>query len=265
MNLSKTSYGIVLLALGCARGPEQPEEVTGRSAALQSSAVSNAERNTNTTPAKVKQLLETMDTPGAAGEKLHQKQLAELRADPATLDVLTDSYGKLPAKAVNARWKTVVAIAALQTPAAIPFLETVALGPPEIDPKAVEADAGDFSFRIRYSAALGVVRASSQAVEGAKASVAKLLSTADPEIARLVGVELFSAGALSPELKGRLSQRGIYADFRKIEGEELKQLRSLSGDTPHQPPAGQQKPAATPAQQRSMPTIIPTEAASHAN
>lgn len=244
-------FGLIVIVAGCA-APDETDST--RKASIQSSADPVAESHLPLRPDRLREIFRVMDSPGEAARSEFRSQVADLSADPSALTQLVDAYSRLPARAFTDRYKVVAIIAQLGRSGSIEFLETVALGPPEVDPAATGQEAGDLAFRIRHIAAVSVVRAASSKLDGAQVSVQKLLKVAEPSIAQLVGVELFSAGKLDSTLKSLLTERRIYADFKRIEGEELRELRNLHSDTDH---SGARR-------SRPLPDSVPVIEGSHA-
>lgn len=180
-------------------------------------------------PADIGRLFSLMDSVGKGSQSRYVEALAELRTSPTTVGRLAALYSGLPRMALGARWKTVHTAGQIAAPGSVEFLERVASGPPEVVTSvAGHGNAvGDVSFRMRYTAAVGVVQHFAAGVDGAEASVERLLKEADPAIAQLVGVELFSLDRLSDSWRVLLDERGIANEFRRLTDSELAALRRV--------------------------------------
>lgn len=183
--------------------------------------------------AALARVLAKIESPGAVGEAEYRNELARFAATPDAMSAVVEAYTRLPTEARSARWYTVVVAGDMHSPEAVKFLETVALGPEEVDPRAQGDDAGDQAYRLRYTATVKVVEAAGVGVPGAEESMTTLLKSAEPELARIAGVELYASGKLTNTQRKLLEARGISTNFRKIEGAELDQLRDLSADKGH--------------------------------
>jgi len=169
-----------------------------------------------------------MDAVGTGSQAALDAELAEFARTSDAVDVLQHTYASLPRQAAASRFRTVYIAGQIATPAAVKFLADVALSAPDI----VAASAGhgevtDQGFQSRYTASTALVHHYVAAVPNAAEAVEQLLGNADPEIAKGVGVELFSQGKLSEAWRSKLKSRNIFADFKAIEGAELDKLRTL--------------------------------------
>jgi hypothetical protein len=63
------------------------------------------------------------------------------------------------------------------------------------------------------------------------------MHNAEPAMAKIAALELFNEGKLSEGDKQELSRRGIFTNFRKIEGAELEALRSVRWNSTRHPGA----------------------------
>ena len=178
-------------------------------------------------PTNVVRLFSRMDSIGPGSQDAYEKELKEFQSSAAPVAALAGVYAKLPAAALAARWKTVHAAGQISTPESVGFLEQVALSPTQLDPSRHGDDAGDQGFRMRYTASVGVVQHYVKGVSGAEAATERMLKGADPQIAQMVGVELFSAGKLTDAWRKILSDRGISTKFRRMADSELNALRTV--------------------------------------
>jgi hypothetical protein len=179
----------------------------------------------------LERLFERMDAFGPDSNRAYEAELQSFLKADQPVAALRQMYGELPATALAARWKTVYVAGQVGTPEALPFLEEIALSPPEIDPSATGEAAGDKGFRLRYTAAVGAVHAHKNGVAGSAATVERLLKTTDAQVAQLMGVELYSAGKLTAALRGLLEARGISAKFRRMSDAEYKKVLSVDPET----------------------------------
>lgn len=178
-------------------------------------------------PEAIAKLFAQMDSVGTSNQADLAVAFKDLRDAPAAVADLKKLYQSLPSTALAARWKTVYALGHLPSPEGLEFLEQVAGAAPEIAGAGM-ADAGsDVGFRLRYTAAVGVIQQHLAGIKGAQAAVDRLIDGADPSIAQLIGVELFSLGKLSPAVRERLGKRGIANKFRQLSEAELTALRTV--------------------------------------
>jgi hypothetical protein len=168
-----------------------------------------------------------MDAIGPGSQDAYEHELKEFQSSTAPVAALAAVYAQLPASALAARWKTVHAAGQIHTPESVGFLEQVALSPAQIEPALQGDQAGDQSFRMRYTASVGVVQHYAKGVAGAEAATERMLKGADPQIAQMVGLELFSAGKLTDAWRKILSDRGISTKFRRLGDSELNALRTV--------------------------------------
>jgi hypothetical protein len=179
----------------------------------------------------LERLFARMDTLGPDSHQAYEAELQSFLKAGEPVAALRKMYGELPATALAARWKTVYVAGQVGTPEALTFLEEVAVSPPEIDPSATGESAGDKGFRLRYTAVVGAVQAHGKGVAGSAATVERLLKTTDAQIAQVMGVELYSAGRLTPALKSLLEGRGISAKFKRMSDAEYKKVLSVDPET----------------------------------
>ncbi len=176
-------------------------------------------------PVKVAQLLSRMDGIGEGSQARYDEALNEFRASPDPIGTLANVYDQLPANALGARWKVVHAATQIDSAQSIEFLERIAGGPKTVP----TADGGgDTSFRMRYTASVGVVQQYAAGRSEAKTAIERLLNDADASIAQLMGVELFSMGKLSDAWRAILTKRGISNNFRQFTDAELSALRTIN-------------------------------------
>jgi hypothetical protein len=207
-----------------------------------------------TLPDNVARLFSRMDAVGPGSQDAYDTELKAFLRSPSPLATLKSVYRQLPATALGARWKTIHAASQVRSPEAVSFLSEVALSPAEAGASEPGHDAGDRSFRLRYTASVGIVKNLLGKVDGAEGATERLLHDADREVAQLVGVELFSEGRLSDHWKGVLKARGISSEFKRLEGAELEATRSVGPGRPHQGADVRRRPRST-----SVPAIRETE------
>ncbi|HEX6767002.1 MAG TPA: hypothetical protein VF103_16010 [Polyangiaceae bacterium] len=220
------------IAVGCTSDVEPGETGAGPGADAAPSAerVAGAAAPKNARQA-LERLFERMDAFGPGSREAYEAELQSFLKAEQPVAALRSMYGGLPATALAARWKTVYVAGEVGTPEALPFLEEIATSAPEIDPSAVGEAAGDRGFRLRYAAAVGAVQAHKKGVVGASATVERLLKQTDAQIAQLIGVELFSAGKLTPALRGLLDERGISTKFERMSDAEHQRVFSVDPET----------------------------------
>jgi hypothetical protein len=160
-----------------------------------------------------------MDAIGPDSQARYDSAFARLRKDSVGLASLRAFYSGLPSSELGQRWKAVYLAGEFENNDAVSFLEEVALAPHG-------AQTAYDTHRLRYTAGVGIVRAYARGVADARASVERLLATADKDIAQLVGLELFSRGVLTEAFRRQLAARGISASFRLPTERELSQLQA---------------------------------------
>jgi hypothetical protein len=237
-------HTLVMLAcattLGCGSGDEASPPTTvdpnGRDAA-------SAEGSSRSATELLHRVFERMDAIGPESEDAFQAELRDFLAAERPMEALRTTYAAMPKQAVGSRWRAVYVAGRIQSPDSLAFLEEVALSAPEIDPAAVGEHAGDRGFRLRYTATVGIVDSLESGVEGADSRVHSVLKSADPQVAQLAGVELFSAGKLTARHRKALEERGISANFRRFTEAEHLALMSVKPDlTGHRNPSTRRRP-----------------------
>lgn len=174
----------------------------------------------------LQRLLGSMDALGPLGEKAFELDLEEYaKRDDAVMEI-RNLFDSLPVEAGSARWRVVRVAAGLKKREAVEFLRQQAVSAPVMK-TSPDGELGDPTHRVRYSAAVGLVRHLLDGVDGADEATRQVFNLAEPEIAKLAALELFSKGQLSNEHKEILRKRGIAANFRRIEGSELDALRTV--------------------------------------
>jgi len=215
-----------LVLVGCS-GSEVPDSVVSpQNGAPTASKSAPAQANSTPdakVPAAIAKLFSRMDSVGKGSPAAYDEALTEFRNSASPIGTLAKFYAELPKTALGARWKTVYAAGQISTSESVEFLDGVAAGAPEKD-SSLE---GDIGFRMRYTAAVGVVTHFAAGIPGAEASVEHLLKDADPSIAQLVGVELFSMGRLTDAWRAILEKRGISNKFRQMTDAELAAVRTV--------------------------------------
>jgi len=188
-------------------------------------------------------LFERMDAVGPGSEEAFQAELRDFLATERPMETLKTSYAAMPKQAIGNRWRAIYVAGRIKSPGSLAFLEEVALGAPEVDPSAVGEHAGDQGFRLRYTAAVGIVDSFKSRVEGADARVHTVLKSADPQVAQLAGVELFSANELTAQHRKTLEARGISANFRRFTESEHRELMSVKPElTGHRQASKRKRP-----------------------
>lgn len=233
MNMQRIGWALGALCsiavIGCAADAASSRDTDQSSPPASEQAPEKAPESSagSPIPANVVRLFSRMDAIGPGSQEAYEKELSEFRASAAPLATLAAVYAQLPASALAARWKTVHAAGQISTPESVGFLERVALGSAQIDPALRGDEAGDQTFRMRYTASVGVVQHYVKGVVGADAATERMLKGADPQIAQMVGLELFSAGKLTDAWRKILSDRGISTKFRRMGDAELDALRAV--------------------------------------
>jgi len=170
----------------------------------------------------VQEFIGQMDDVGPGSKDRYDAALANLRKDPSAFPNLKAFYSAQPKTALGTRWKAVHLAGEFENLEATNFLQDIALA------RSESALAAYDDFRLKYSAAVGVVRAHSVNVAEAQGKVERLLTEADTEIAELVGLELFSRGILTEALRTRLKARGIAANYRLPTDAEVAAMRKAA-------------------------------------
>ncbi|HEX6277777.1 MAG TPA: hypothetical protein VFZ53_32265 [Polyangiaceae bacterium] len=233
------------MALGCGSGAESATgesspATTGGPNGLDAASAESASRS----PAEIlHRLFERMDAVGPGSEGAFQAELRDFLATERPMATLKTSYAAMPKQATGNRWRAVYVAGRIKNADSLAFLEEIALGAPEIDPAAVGEHAGDRGFRLRYTAAVGIVDSFKARVEGADARVHTILKSADPQVAQLAGVELFSSGELTAKHRTTLEARGISANFRRFTEAEHRELMSVKPElTGHRQASTRKRP-----------------------
>lgn len=224
------------LALGCASESDSARPVGSAPQATEEHAGAAISNTTTGIPTDVVRLFSSMDAIGRGSQEAYDAELTAFLGSAQPLATLKRVYAQLPVGALAARWKAVHAAGQVRTAESVEFLEQVAASPAEVDSAATGHEAGDRSFRMRYTASVGVVHHYVNGVEGANTAVERLLKNADPQIAQMIGVELFSFNKLSDAWRQILSARGIFTKFRRLGEAELNALGSV--DPAKSPRAG---------------------------
>jgi hypothetical protein len=194
-------------------------------------------------PPRLTRLFAEMEAVGPENHGKYEEGLrAFLASTPDPLATLEEAYAALSPDATTERWKTAFAAREIPTAASVRFLERLAVGPTEVVPArhATSSHSGgvtDRSYHVRATATIGVVKHHLKGVEGAEAAVAKILASAEPDMAQTAGLELFAEGRLTDEHRAALAARNISSGFRRLAGAELDQIRTL---TPTDHPGQQQ-------------------------
>jgi hypothetical protein len=218
----------------------------GRRPSAQATTAGAASRAT--VPPRLDRLFQEMEAVGPDRPGKYDQELrAFLTSTADPLATLEEVYAALPPDAAVDRWKTAFAAREIPTAASVRFLEKLAVRPAEVVParpstgRHARGGVTDRSFHVRATATTGVVKHYLQGVEGAEAAVARLLATAEPEMAQTAAVELFTHGRLSDEHRAALTARNMNANYRLVEGAELDELTALKPDQQEQkdlpPPA----------------------------
>jgi hypothetical protein len=175
-------------------------------------------------------LFHLMENLNDVAEPAYQRALDTLRARPAeSVQRLQDLYHATPRSWYLARWKTVAALGALETPHATAVLADIAAAPIVVEQAHVDAVTHDSSAReeegmIRRSAIHGLSRLVQRGEVSALQSLAQLLQAEDREVVIAAALELHIQGKLTKAQKTSLRQRGIAANFTKIPSEQLYRI-----------------------------------------
>jgi hypothetical protein len=227
-------------ALGCGNGEEWSTSNNSVSDVYSEAVVVRSELSAVD---KLQRLFERMDAVGPGSEEAYTADLNEFLSVDRPVEALRMSYEAMPKEALGNRWRAVYVAGQIKNQDSLSFLEQVALSAPEFKAKdSVE----DQTFRMRYTAAVGLVASLKAGVKGADASVDKLLMSADPQIAQMAGVELFSVDLLTESRRQLLRNRGVAADFRRLtEAEHLELFTEDPARSPHEGPSTRTRPLST--------------------
>jgi hypothetical protein len=195
---------------------------------------SRSQSNAGTVPESVARLFSRMDAVGPGSQKMYDAELKEFLSSANPAATLISAYRQLPESALGARWKAVQVAGEVRSPEAVAFLGEVALAPAESADSGSGHDTGDLSFRLRYTASMGIVQNLVHAVTSAEGATERVLRQGDRQIAQLLALELFSEGRLSDGWRGILDARGISTKFERVDGAKLDELRNLGPQASHQ-------------------------------
>jgi hypothetical protein len=247
--ITRSAYGGALavlacaIAIGCGSSDEPLPSTSGAQEELDGATFNRSSRSATEI---LHSLFERMDAVGPGSEESQKAELRDFLNAERPMEALRKTYEAMPKSALGNRWRAIYVAGQIKSADSIAFLEQVALSAPEIDPAAVGEHAGDQGFRLRYTAAVGIVHALKGGVRGADSSLDAVLKSADPEVAQLAGVELFSAGKLTDRHRKALRDRGIAADFRRLtEAEHRERFTQDPSLTPHQGESMRTRPLST--------------------
>ena len=123
-------------------------------------------------------------------------------------------------------------------------------------------------LRDAMTAGKGVVDALSVKIDGATTALNSILEQADPAVAQVIAVELFSRGLLTAAHRQKLSERGIFAQFRRFTPAErdavlavkpaARAAANASRPSASSMPVPQTSSAIQPAPQDGAPTASPS-------
>jgi hypothetical protein len=126
-------------------------------------------------------------------------------------------------------WMTVFIASNVHSDESVDFLTGIALKPTKI-PASVHEQSKPFGnadepgtswLPSQLVAVRGIAEQYAAGVANAPAAVDDVFRTADPELVRMLGAELYARGLLREQHRPAIEARGVYANFRRLSDAEI--------------------------------------------
>lgn len=177
-------------------------------------------------PSPLNTLVSTMMAVGPGSEERYESALSAFLSSENPGQQLTSSFDALPDNALGSKWSLLYLASKTPVPESVSLLERVALSAPRfVHPS--KGEGGDVTYTNRLTSAIGVVQLYLAGQPDAAPSMTRLLKDAEPELARMMALELFSANRLTKDEQQLLLSRGVDARFRKATEAEFEALVSV--------------------------------------
>lgn len=175
----------------------------------------------------------SMDAVGPGSAAAYRDASTAFFARPDAMAILRTAYAQQPRTAVATRWRLVHLAGNQIGRENLAFLSQVARAEhdPQGDGPAASGSAQQHgSERTRDLTALSAVRSIAHGyaagAEGYEQALLAVLHDAEPELARMAAIELFTLGQLGEEQRSVLQARGIATSFRYVRHDQPE------GETP---------------------------------
>jgi len=176
----------------------------------------------------VSRLFAAMDAVGPGADRQYADELRAFLARPQALHALRETYAAAPASDHMRRWMAVNVAAQLPGTQSLAFMESALYELPNIDPSSRMALALEQPTRFR--AALSVINGFIEGKPEYDAALSRMLSRAEPAVARFAATQLFSQDRLDPAMRAALDARDIESSFRRMGLEHLPELARMEAE-----------------------------------
>jgi hypothetical protein len=179
-------------------------------------------------PTAISRLFVAMDAVGPGADRQYEEALQTFLTRPGALQALRETYAKAAAWDPMRRWMAVNVAAQLPGSESLAFMESVLYEHPNIDASSRAALAREQPARFR--AALGVISGFIESRPGYDAALARLLTHAEPSVARFAAIDLFNRNRLNPEMRATLDARGLESSFQRMGLDQLPALARMEAE-----------------------------------